>query len=139
VTNTDVPASAGLMERARTVTPGGVNSPVRSFASVGGTPRFIASAKGAYLTDVDGFEYVDLVCSWGPMLLGHAHPYVEAAVVAAVARGTSYGTPTEPEVLLAEEIVRRTPVDKVRWSPRAPRRPCPRCGSRAGPPVATGS
>ncbi|MEI2711989.1 MAG: glutamate-1-semialdehyde 2,1-aminomutase [Nocardioides sp.] len=115
MTNTDVPASAGLMERARTVTPGGVNSPVRSFASVGGTPRFIASAKGAYLTDVDGFEYVDLVCSWGPMLLGHAHPYVEAAVVAAVARGTSYGTPTEPEVLLAEEIVRRTPVDKVRF------------------------
>ena len=102
------------MARARAVTPGGVNSPVRSFASVGGTPRFIASARGATLTDVDGNEYVDLVGSWGPMLLGHAHPEVEAAVLDAVRRATSYGTPTEPEVLLAEEIVARTPVEKVR-------------------------
>ena len=109
------PTSAALFERARAVTPGGVNSPVRAFAAVGGTPRFIRSASGAWLTDVDGFEYVDLICSWGPMLLGHAHPEVLAAVGAAVARGTSYGTPTEPEVELAEEIVARTSVERVRF------------------------
>jgi len=103
-----------LFERAREVTPGGVNSPVRAFNAVGGTPRFIASARGAWLTDVDGNEYVDLICSWGPMLLGHAHPEVVAAVQAAVARGTSYGTPTEGEVALVEEIIGRTPVEKVR-------------------------
>ena len=108
-------ASADLFARARAVTPGGVNSPVRAFNAVGGTPRFIRSASGAWLTDVDGNDYVDLICSWGPMLLGHAHPEVQAAVQAAVARGTSYGTPTEPEVELAEEIVERTPVDKVRF------------------------
>ncbi len=108
-------ASAALFDRARAVTPGGVNSPVRAFAAVGGTPRFIRSAQGAWLTDVDGNEYVDLVCSWGPMLLGHAHPEVLAAVQAAVARGTSFGTPTEPEVELAEEITSRTPVDRVRF------------------------
>lgn len=107
--------SRALFERARTVTPGGVNSPVRAFNAVGGTPRFIRSASGAWLTDVDGNEYVDLICSWGPMLLGHAHPEVQAAVAAAVARGTSYGTPTEPEVELAEEIVARAPVEKVRF------------------------
>jgi glutamate-1-semialdehyde 2,1-aminomutase len=107
-------ASADLFARARKVIPGGVNSPVRAFNAVGGTPRFMRSASGAWLTDVDGNEYVDLVCSWGPMLLGHAHPEVQAAVQAAVARGTSYGTPTEPEVELAEEIVARTPVDSVR-------------------------
>ena len=108
-------ASSALFERARAVTPGGVNSPVRAFNAVGGTPRFIRSAHGAWLTDVDGSEYVDLICSWGPMLLGHAHPEVQAAVLAAVSRGTSYGTPTEPEVELAEEIVARAPVDKVRF------------------------
>ena len=108
-------ASGALFERARAVTPGGVNSPVRAFNAVGGTPRFIRSARGAWLTDVDGNDYVDLICSWGPMLLGHAHPEVLAAVGAAVARGTSYGTPTEPEVELAEEIVARTPVDRVRF------------------------
>ena len=108
-------ASSALFERARAVTPGGVNSPVRAFNAVGGTPRFIRSASGAWLTDVDGNEYVDLICSWGPMLLGHAHPEVQAAVAAAVARGTSYGTPTEPEVELAEEIVSRTPVEAVRF------------------------
>ena len=108
-------ASEALFERARAVTPGGVNSPVRAFNAVGGTPRFIRSARGAWLTDVDGNEYVDLVCSWGAMLLGHAHPEVQEAVAAAVARGTSYGTPTEPEVELAEEIVGRTPVDQVRF------------------------
>jgi len=104
-----------LFARARAVTPGGVNSPVRAFNAVGGTPRFIRSARGAWLTDVDGNDYVDLICSWGPMLLGHAHPEVQAAVVEAVGRGTSYGTPTVPEVELAEEIVARTPIDKVRF------------------------
>ena len=106
--------SAALFARAHAVTPGGVNSPVRAFNAVGGTPRFIERAHGALLVDADGREYVDLVCSWGPMLLGHAHPEVQAAVQAAVSRGTSYGTPTRPEVELAEEIVGRTPVDKVR-------------------------
>jgi glutamate-1-semialdehyde 2,1-aminomutase len=110
-----LPASEALFERAKAVTPGGVNSPVRAFNAVGGTPRFIRSAQGAWLTDVDGNEYVDLICSWGPMLLGHAHPEVLAAVQAAVLRGTSYGTPTEPEVELAEEIVRRAPVEEVRF------------------------
>ncbi|MGH3369627.1 MAG: glutamate-1-semialdehyde 2,1-aminomutase [Nocardioidaceae bacterium] len=107
-------ASAALFGRARAVTPGGVNSPVRAFNAVGGTPRFIERAAGPYLVDADGNEYVDLVCSWGPMLLGHAHPDVVAAVTAAVARGTTYGTPTRPEVELAEEIVARTPVERVR-------------------------
>ena len=107
--------SAALFERAHAVTPGGVNSPVRAFNAVGGTPRFIERASGPYLFDVDGTEYVDLVGSWGPMLLGHAHPQVLAAVHAAVGRGTSYGTPTRPEVELAEAIVARTPVEKVRF------------------------
>jgi glutamate-1-semialdehyde 2,1-aminomutase len=107
-------ASAALFARAQAVTPGGVNSPVRAFNAVGGTPRFIESASGAYLTDVDGNEYVDLICSWGPMLLGHAHPEVVDAVAAAASRGTSYGTPTRAEVELVEEIVARTPVDKAR-------------------------
>ncbi len=108
------PVSAALMQRARAVTPGGVNSPVRAFHAVGGTPRFMASASGARMTDVDGNEYVDLVGSWGPMLLGHAHPEVVAAATAAVTRGTSYGTPSRTEVELAEEIVDRTPVEQVR-------------------------
>ncbi len=107
-------ASADLFARARAVSPGGVNSPVRAFRAVGGQPRFMASARGPYLTDVDGNEYVDLVASWGPMLLGHAHPEVIAAVADAAGRGTSFGTPSEPEVLLAEEIVGRTPVEMVR-------------------------
>jgi glutamate-1-semialdehyde 2,1-aminomutase len=106
--------SEALFARARRVTPGGVNSPVRAFNAVGGTPRFIASARGAWLTDVDGNEYVDLICSWGPMLLGHAHPAVVEAVQAAAARGSSYGTPTEGEVTLVEEIVARTPVERAR-------------------------
>ncbi|WP_414690436.1 glutamate-1-semialdehyde 2,1-aminomutase [Nocardioides sp.] len=106
--------SEALFARASAVTPGGVNSPVRAFRAVGGTPRFIRSASGSRLTDVDGNEYVDLVGSWGPMLLGHAHPEVLAAVGEALARGTSYGAPTQAEVELAEEIVQRTPVDQVR-------------------------
>ncbi len=107
-------ASQQLFDRARAVSPGGVNSPVRAFRAVGGVPRFMASASGPWLTDVDGQRYADLVGSWGPMLLGHAHPEVLAAVNEAVARGTSFGTPSEPEVLLAEEIVARVPVQSVR-------------------------
>jgi glutamate-1-semialdehyde 2,1-aminomutase len=109
------PASQALFDRALAVVPGGVNSPVRAFRGVGGTPRFMESGHGPYLVDADGREYVDLVCSWGPMLLGHAHPDVVAAIEAAVRRGTSFGTPTEGEVALAEEIVGRvTPVEQIR-------------------------
>jgi glutamate-1-semialdehyde 2,1-aminomutase len=111
----DAPSSQALLTRAAAVTPGGVNSPVRAFRAVGGTPRFMASASGPYLTDVDGREYVDLVCSWGPMILGHTHPDVLAAVQAAALKGFSYGTPSENEVALAEEIVARVaPVEQVR-------------------------
>ena len=111
----DAPVSQTLFDRASLVTPGGVNSPVRAFKAVGGTPRFMVSGTGPYLTDADGREYVDLVCSWGPMILGHAHPEVIGAVQDAVARGTSFGTPGEGEVALAEEIVARIdPVEQVR-------------------------
>jgi len=110
----DAPASQALFDRAQAVVPGGVNSPVRAFRAVGGTPRFMAHGAGPWLTDADGRRYVDLVCSWGPLIHGHAHPEVIAAIQAAAARGTSFGTPTVGEVDLAEEIVRRTPVDEVR-------------------------
>jgi glutamate-1-semialdehyde 2,1-aminomutase len=111
----EAPVSQTLFDRASLVTPGGVNSPVRAFRAVGGTPRFMVSGTGPYLTDADGREYVDLVCSWGPMILGHSHPAVIEAVQAAVARGTSFGTPGEGEVALAEEIVARIePVEQVR-------------------------
>jgi glutamate-1-semialdehyde 2,1-aminomutase len=103
-----------LFQRASAVIPGGVNSPVRAFGAVGGEPVFMASAKGAWLTDADGRRFVDLVCSWGPMILGHAHPEVTEAVTAAAALGTSFGTATGGEVELAEQIVARTPVEKVR-------------------------
>jgi glutamate-1-semialdehyde 2,1-aminomutase len=106
--------SAELFERARSVIPGGVNSPVRAFGSVGGTPVLMASGRGAYLTDVDGNSYVDLVCSWGPMILGHAHPAVVTAVQEAATRGTSFGTATAAEAELAAEIAGRTPVEMVR-------------------------
>jgi len=106
--------SVAAFTRAKTVIPGGVNSPVRAFNAVGGTPRFIGAARGPYLYDIDGNELVDLVCSWGPMLLGHAHPEVLAAVAAAAQHGTSYGAPTLAEVELAAEIVERTPVEQVR-------------------------
>ncbi|MGI5402147.1 glutamate-1-semialdehyde 2,1-aminomutase [Streptomyces sp. CA-135486] len=111
----EAPVSQSLFDRASLVTPGGVNSPVRAFRAVGGTPRFMVSGNGPYLTDADGREYVDLVCSWGPMILGHSHPAVIEAVQSAVARGTSFGTPGEGEVTLAEEIVDRIdPVEQVR-------------------------
>jgi glutamate-1-semialdehyde 2,1-aminomutase len=109
-----VTRSDELFARACAVAPGGVNSPVRAFGAVGGTPVVMASGRGAYLTDVDGREYVDLVCSWGPMILGHAHPDVLAAVSEALAHGTSFGTITPGEVELAEEMTARAPVDKVR-------------------------
>ncbi len=108
------PRSAEAFRRACAVIPGGVNSPVRAFGAVGGDPVFIASARGAWLTDADGRELVDLICSWGPMILGHAHPAVTEAVAAAAARGTSFGAATLAEVELAEQIVACTPVEKVR-------------------------
>jgi glutamate-1-semialdehyde 2,1-aminomutase len=107
-------ASAALFARAQAIVPGGVNSPVRAFRAVGGTPRFMVRGEGCRMFDADGNGYVDLVCSWGPLILGHAHPEVVAAVTGAAARGTSFGTPTPGEVELAEEIVARTPVEQVR-------------------------
>src|SRR5271156_7028454 len=94
--------SESLFARAREVTPGGVNSPVRAFGAVGGVPRFMVRGSGPYLTDVDGREYVDLVCSWGPMILGHAYPAVVQAVSSAVTQGTSFGTATPGGGGLAE-------------------------------------
>ncbi|WSY58808.1 glutamate-1-semialdehyde 2,1-aminomutase [Nocardia sp. NBC_00881] len=115
VTSASVPVSAQLFDRAGSVIPGGVNSPVRAFRSVGGTPRFITSAHGSTLVDADGNQYVDLVCSWGPMILGHAHPAVVEAVRRAAVDGLSFGAPTEAEIELAEAIVERVaPVDRVR-------------------------
>jgi glutamate-1-semialdehyde 2,1-aminomutase len=104
-----------LFARAADVIPGGVNSPVRAFRSVGGTPYFVAGADGAYVTDVEGREYIDYVQSWGASILGHAHPAVVEAVQRAAERGTSYGAPTEQEVLLAEGVIERVPgVEMVR-------------------------
>ena len=96
-----------LFERAQAVIPGGVNSPVRAFGSVGGTPYFVARAEGPFVYDVEGRRYIDYVQSYGPSILGHAHPDVTAAVQAAAANGTSYGAPTENEVRIAEEMTRR--------------------------------
>ncbi|MEU2347222.1 glutamate-1-semialdehyde 2,1-aminomutase [Modestobacter sp. NPDC049651] len=111
----EAPVSAQLFEQAQGVIPGGVNSPVRAFRAVGGTPRFMASGAGPWLTDVDGRRYVDLVASWGPMILGHAHPEVVAAVTEAARRGFTFGTPTAGEAELAQEIVdRMPPVQQVR-------------------------
>ena len=114
---TDQPAatSSAWFDRARAVIPGGVNSPVRAFRAVGGTPRFFVSGQGAIITDVDGRDYVDLVCSWGPMILGHNHPEVREAIDAATARGLSFGAPSTNEVMLAEEITQRVaPVEMQR-------------------------
>ncbi len=107
--------SAKLFAEACEVIPGGVNSPVRAFNSVGGTPRYITSAKGCWLTDADGNRYVDLICSWGPMILGHAHPAVVEAVQRTAADGLSFGAPTPGETELAAEIIARVaPVQRVR-------------------------
>jgi glutamate-1-semialdehyde 2,1-aminomutase len=108
--------SAELMARAERLFPGGVNSPVRSFRAVGGVPRVIERASGAHLWDVDGNQLIDYIGSWGPMILGHAHPAVIAAVTEAAGRGTSFGTPNPGEVALAEEIVAAMPsVEQLRF------------------------
>ncbi len=98
-----------LFERAKALIPGGVNSPVRAFRAVGGTPRFIARAQGPYMWDADGKKYIDYIGSWGPMILGHGHPAVLEAVQKAALEGFSFGAPTEREVELAEEIIRHVP------------------------------
>ncbi len=111
---TDI-TNANLFDRAQMVIPGGVNSPVRAFGSVGGTPYFVARAEGPYVFDVEGRRYIDYVQSYGPSILGHAHPEIVAAVAEAATRGTSYGAPTENEVLIAEEMTSRIDgMDKVR-------------------------
>ncbi|HYU57459.1 MAG TPA: aminotransferase class III-fold pyridoxal phosphate-dependent enzyme, partial [Actinomycetota bacterium] len=107
--------SEELFERALRVIPGGVNSPVRAFRAVGGTPRFIARGEGAYVEDVDGHRYVDFVQSWGALLFGHARTEIVDAAVTAAERGTSFGAPTEAEVLLAERIAGMVPsIEQVR-------------------------
>ena len=104
-----------LFERAQKVIPGGVNSPVRAFRSVGGAPRFIERAKGPHMWDAEGKQYVDYVCSWGPMILGHNHPAVLEALHAAVERGISFGAATEAEIEIAEEIRKIVPsMEEVR-------------------------
>ncbi|SNT56806.1 glutamate-1-semialdehyde 2,1-aminomutase [Asanoa hainanensis] len=108
------PASEALFSRARELTPGGVNSPVRAFRAVGGTPRFMVRGEGPWMWDADDRRYLDLVCSWGPLIHGHAHPAVIDAVRSAASRGTSFGTPTPGEVELAAEMIARTPIDQVR-------------------------
>ena len=108
--------SAAAFERARRVIPGGVNSPVRAFRAVGGSPVFVRSASGCRIVDLDGNEYIDYVMSWGPLILGHAHPGVVAAIAAAAERGTSYGAPTEAESELAELVCALVPsIERVRF------------------------
>ena len=110
------PLSQSWMARAERVIPGGVSSPVRAFRAVGGTPLVLRSGAGAEFTDVDGRRYVDFVCSWGPLIFGHAHPEVTAAIADAAARGTSFGAPCAPEIELAEWIVAAYPgLDQVRF------------------------
>jgi glutamate-1-semialdehyde 2,1-aminomutase len=106
---TDTGRSSALYERALGLLPGGVNSPVRAMRSIGRDPIFIASGNGATITDVDGNDYVDWVCSWGPLILGHADPDVVAAVTEAAAKGTTFGAPTAAEVELAQEVAARIP------------------------------
>jgi glutamate-1-semialdehyde 2,1-aminomutase len=107
--------SQALMEKAVAVIPGGVNSPVRAYGAVGGTPPFIEKGHGPYLEDVDGNRYIDYVLSWGPLILGHAHPEVVEAVIEALGKGTSFGAPTEREIQLANKIVEIVPsVEMVR-------------------------
>lgn len=108
--------SEELFARAREIIPGGVNSPVRAFRAVGGQPLFIARGEGPYLYDVDGNRYIDYVGSWGPLILGHAHPAVVEAVAEAARNGTSFGAPTEAEVRLAESVIRAVPsIEMVRF------------------------
>ncbi len=115
MSNSPCPQSDRLFARAQQHIPGGVNSPVRAFRSVGGTPRFIAGAEGAHITDADGRRYIDYVGSWGPMILGHGHPDVLAALKAQLDIGVSYGAPTEAEIELAELLCTRVPgMEQVR-------------------------
>ncbi|MGH2517954.1 MAG: aminotransferase class III-fold pyridoxal phosphate-dependent enzyme, partial [Ktedonobacterales bacterium] len=108
--------SEQLFAQARHVIPGGVNSPVRAFKAVGGQPLFIERGAGAHIVDVDGNEYIDYVGSWGPLILGHAHPAVVAAITEAARRGTSFGAPTEPEVRLARLVIEAVPsIELVRF------------------------
>src|SRR5438477_8540464 len=108
-------ASRAAFARAKQLMPGGVNSPARAFGGVGGEPIFFARGEGAYLFDLDGNRYIDYIGSWGPMILGHCHPAVTAALEAAIARGTSFGAPTEAESELAELIIGAVPsIEKVR-------------------------
>ena len=114
--STTASTNTSLFEAARAVIPGGVDSPVRAFGSVGGAPVFIAGARGARVRDVEGREYVDLVGSWGPALLGHAHPDVVEAVRRAAGRGLSFGAPTAAETELAEAVRARVPAaERVRF------------------------
>jgi glutamate-1-semialdehyde 2,1-aminomutase len=115
------PRSLHAFDRARKLIPGGVNSPARAFGGVGGSPLFIARAEGPWLEDIDGRRYLDYIGSWGPMILGHAHPEVIEAITKAAQRGTSYGAPTEGESELAERIIRAVPSIDERH-PRRPRR-----------------
>ncbi|MEJ7705362.1 MAG: aminotransferase class III-fold pyridoxal phosphate-dependent enzyme [Geodermatophilaceae bacterium] len=137
----DAPRSQALLQRATAVTPGGVNSPVRAFRAVGGTPRFMVSGHGPYVTDADGREYVDLVCSWGPMILGHAFGPVVEAVRHAAGRGAvlryadarggrRWPRPSWPGWIRWSRCA---------WSTPAPRPPCRRSGSPGGSPDAARS
>ena len=111
----DVSNNKTLFDRAQRSTPGGVNSPVRAFRSVGGTPRFITHAEGPWFWDADGKRYIDYIGSWGPAIVGHSHPEVISAVQQAAARGLSFGAPTEGEILMAEEICKLVPsIEQVR-------------------------
>ena len=105
--------SQSLFEQAQKIIPGGVNSPVRAWRAMAMSPRFISKARGSRIFDVDGNSYIDFVGSWGPMIVGHAHPQVVEAIREAVAAGTSYGAPTPAEVELAELLVRPSPA--LKW------------------------
>lgn len=109
--------SEQLFEKAKTIFPGGVNSPVRAFRSVGGSPLFIAQGDGCHIWDEDGNKFVDFCCSWGPLILGHNHPGVRNAIVDAVSKGTSYGAPTRLENELGELILKNNPfIEMIRFS-----------------------
>ena len=132
--------SSELYRRALELLPGGVNSPVRAMRAIGRDPIFIERGAGAEIVDVDGNRYVDYVCSWGPLIHGHAHPRVLAAVIAAAERGTSFGAPTAAEVDLAAEISRRMEsVDMLRMTSSGTEATMTACDSPAPPPVASGS
>ncbi|HNM32670.1 MAG TPA: aminotransferase class III-fold pyridoxal phosphate-dependent enzyme, partial [Chitinophagales bacterium] len=108
--------SQQLFETAKNLMPGGVNSPVRAFRSVGGTPVFMKKGKGAHIWDEDGNEYIDYCCSWGPLILGHADAYIEEAIISTVKNGTSFGAPTALENQLAALIIsNHTYIEKIRF------------------------